>query len=429
MRRYININLFWLVPASLAIIALFGVSAKANYDFGLSLGHPLFGYASLASDVTKIVALFAVFSAWYHRRYIASFALLLIWAACTVWSVGSAFGFMSLHYADMTDRRGKTAEDYQLLSTQLTRFEQQLGRVGTSRPQSVIQSEIDGLYRIPGVDGCSVINGPVTRQVCPKIDTLKAELGNAKSFEWLTGRIDELRRELKGTDRVTSIDPRADTLASLLGITIVDVKKGIVIFFALLLEFVTAVGLWAVHHAYAGHIKPRTEAKESTATTVANLPKEPPAKRSELVPSITLPSFPPEGGSKQKKLDPEPPQIEEEDRKLSIAWDRDAPTALWRIDKEPPAKQSRQRSQETSVTRWLRNFEVTELGRGDRGFYARDFYQNYKRFCDSKGESAFHLKRFSRLLRGELDLGKGDKHPTKGQRFDVKLVPALSRVA
>jgi hypothetical protein len=264
-------NLLWALPATLAIGAIWCVSAYANYSFGLSLGSDLFGYASLAVDVAKAVILFGAFAAIAHRHYLASATLMAIWVCCSLWGIASAIGFVSTHYATMTDNRGKTAEEWTQLESQIASLKERRKSVSAARPEGVVQSEIDGLMR--EVESCAVINGPVTRSLCPKVDRLKAELANAKSASWLDGRLDELRKEMKITAHVSSVDPRADALAGILGLASPMLAKGLAGFFALMMELITATGLWAVWKAFGATIQAKRasgpEALDFTASAAA----------------------------------------------------------------------------------------------------------------------------------------------------------------
>jgi hypothetical protein len=456
MSRYMNVNLLWVVPATAAIAAFWLVSAKANYEFGLSLGDPIFGYASLASDVTKTVALFGVFAAWASRYYVASAVLAVIWAACTLWSVASAVGFMSLHYATMTDQRGKSAEDYKLIAGQVARFEEQLSKVGSARPEAVVQAEIAGLLRTPGVNGCSTINGPVTQLICPKVDKLRAELGSSQSFAWLTGRIEEMRREMKTSDRVTSIDPRAETLAALAGITVQDTKKGMVAFFALLLEMVTAMGFWAFWRAFAGRSETPQEAPEAVAgatlPALSVVPPPAPAIRSERAPLAgtlekltgakappppmgeargegNLPEIPvssapevfaggrnnspdPDGdGTPAPKPDIEPAEEPDDTRKVVNLFPNDS------TPPEAPRGKKKGHKPEAKAAAWLADCCTQVEGQKAK---SKLCWKSYQEYCQAYGKKELPRNAFSRQLAVLLGQRSGKDRPRNkgGSVFD-----------
>ena len=56
----------------------------------------------------------------------------------------------------------------------------ELASLAPSRPAAEVQAEIGGLLLQPGVNGCEVIDGSVTRKVCPKVTAARAELARAQ---------------------------------------------------------------------------------------------------------------------------------------------------------------------------------------------------------------------------------------------------------
>jgi hypothetical protein len=202
--------------------------------------------------------------------------------------VASAVGFVAINHNTVTDTRGKGVEEWSQLETQIANLTERRKQVSTARPEGTVQAEINQLLRAPGVGNCLVINGPATREICPQVDKLKVELENAKSAAWLDGRLDELRGEVRKSDRVTSENPFADLAGGLLGVVATKVTTGQALWFALLLELISGPGLWAIWSAVP---KARevgaTEAKASAATTPAVTLPSPavaPSPRSEMRP-------------------------------------------------------------------------------------------------------------------------------------------------
>ena len=168
-------DLWWVLPASLALLILIGVSGAANFQYGLSFGGPVIGGASIASDIFKVVALIGVFTLWRSKHWLQAIALFMLFLGFTTWSMFSATGFMSTQFSAFEDGRGKAASDWSALTRQTERLEERRRKVSAARPQKVIQAEIDGILRTPGVNGCIVIDGPITREQCPKLDGLRKE--------------------------------------------------------------------------------------------------------------------------------------------------------------------------------------------------------------------------------------------------------------
>lgn len=268
-------DLWWVAPASLALLILIGASVAANFQYGLALGGPIIGGTSIASDILKVVALIGVFALWRYRYRLQAAALFLLFLGFTAWSMLSAVGFMSSQFSTLQDTRGKTASQWQTLTAQIDQLQERRKHVGAARPQKTVQADIDALLRIPGINGCQKIDGPVTREHCPQYDKLQAELGNAEAAAWLDGRLDELRKELDNTDRVTVIDPRTDSITALSGVAATSVALFIKFFFAGLIEFATALGLWAVWSPFFGRKAIREPLSEPEADTVPIVASEP----------------------------------------------------------------------------------------------------------------------------------------------------------
>jgi hypothetical protein len=271
------------IGLTLAIIVALGVSATANFYYGASLGlndefsmlgvklttSLIFSWASLAADAAKALALFLAFDAIVQRLWKESAVMFAIFTLCALWSYSSAIGFVALNHGEVTDNRGKTAAEWSQLQSQIQRLEERRQNIVAHRPESVVQAEIGALLLTPGADGCSSINGPVTQTLCPKVAELRKELGNAKAAEWLDGRLEETRTELKGQSKVSSADPYADMLSALLGITAGQATTGRAAFFATLLEFISAFGLWAVWTiALKPTGTPQGASKEVPATSI-----------------------------------------------------------------------------------------------------------------------------------------------------------------
>jgi hypothetical protein len=284
-------DLWWVAPASLALLILIGVSGAGNFLYGLSFGGPIIGAASIAFDFLKIVALIGVFVLWHKRYPLQAIALFMLFIGATGWSMFSAVGFMSSQFATLQDDRGKTASQWQALTSQIDQLQERRKHVEAARPQNTVRADIDALLRVPGINGCQKIDGPVTAQHCPQYDKLKAELGNAEAAAWLDGRLDELRQELRKTDRVTVIDPRTDSITALSGVAAASVALFIKFFFAGLIECATAFGLWAVWSPFFGRKIVREPLSAPEADSAPIVASEPPK-------SLTTPAGP-SGGTRK----------------------------------------------------------------------------------------------------------------------------------
>jgi hypothetical protein len=92
-------RLTWAILGTLAVIALWGATAAANFFSGLALSpDPLlrwvFGAVSLAADVLKVAAIFALVAAVTNRRWTVAALSLVVFALCSVHSLRSSFSFV-----------------------------------------------------------------------------------------------------------------------------------------------------------------------------------------------------------------------------------------------------------------------------------------------------------------------------------------------
>jgi hypothetical protein len=89
----------WACLGLLAVVALWGATAAANFFSGLALSpDPLlkwvFGAVSLAADVLKVAAIFALVAAVTNRRWTVAALSLVVFALCSVHSLRSSFSFV-----------------------------------------------------------------------------------------------------------------------------------------------------------------------------------------------------------------------------------------------------------------------------------------------------------------------------------------------
>lgn len=378
--RFFNFNLAWAVPATIAIAAMWGVSACANWYAGASFGDGsvlLFGItsaqgfsaASLSADILKTVMLFAATAALATRNFRAAGVTGSIWLVCTMWSVISATGFVAINQGNVSDTRGKTAAEWSQLEKQIVRLEQRRDEVKAHRPQKAVQAEIDGILRIPGVDGCAAINGPVTREHCPRLTSLRQELAHAESALWLDSELERLRKEQQSATRVTSENPWAELVAGLTTASASQVMTGRALWFAFMLELISGPGLWALWVAYAStlHRHEGTQ-KPQEATKTSPAPSTPPKAKQPVLGQMA---------KREPLSEPEPVK---------------APHLV--IDNEKPKLTSKP-SMRGPVQRWKREcLEPTKVG----GCATSAMHDSYVQWCRQQGYSSYALSPFGKKL-------------------------------
>lgn len=440
--RYLH--LCWAVPAATAVAIWWVVSVLANYQSGLAFGSEIFGYASVASDVMKAAIPFGVAALLIKGYRMAGASLAVMWLACTLWSLSSAMGFVSLHNRSMTDSRGQSVEAYTMLRDQIARLEDRRAKTEAVRPESVISSEIASLLRTPGAGGCTVINGPVTARICPQVDALTKELGHAKSASWLDGRLDELRQEMTSITKVSSVDPRNEIAASIMGVGTAAFTEKLAIFFAVMMELVTAIGFWAVWRAFAGTFWKPSAAPRAFAPAIIprqaytpslTLPRKPEQRVQAAVPETPAPTPEPDG--------PGTPVTEPETKPDDTPETKDNVVTLY----EPPVNPREERRRKKEIidrqNRALVSAYVDECldteapeaqivltakgGHLSGGTAGDAIYTDFRRWCRDNGESPVGRNHYGRFIGEFVDRARNSKGVVYGAV--IRAAVAKRRVA
>lgn len=423
-------DLWWVLPVSAALLVLIAASGAANFIYGMDFGGPIIGGVSIASDLIKVVALIGVFSLWRHRHRLQASALMLLFAGFTVWSMISAVGFISSKFSTLQDTRGKVASEWQELTGEIARLKSQRDKVLDVRPQATIQAEINSILRIPGINGCAAIDGPVTRQHCPKFGDLKAELGHAERAIWLDGKLETLRNELKKTDRVTVVDPRTDSLAAVSGLGVASVVLFVKFFIALLVEAATAFGLWAVWSPFFGRTpqKAQEPGKASPVSVAVHAPRRPAGlpdviEKAQAAPRIEAPvepepETPPDGDGTPAETTPD---VTVPEPTTVVNFPIQTPPK--QLSKREKAKQKKQRVEQENRA-LVESFVVDRLdtdhpraeieltGRGGHragGTSGDDVYQEFRRYCKSRGVPGVGKSHLGRFIGEFVDRARNHK--------------------
>lgn len=433
--RAFNFNLTWAVPATIAIAAIWGVSACANWYAGASFGDSsvfnfllfqtttsqIFSVASLSADILKTVMLFAATAALATRNFRAAGVTGGIWFVCTVWSVISATGFVAFNQGNVTDGRGKSVAEWSQLERQIERNEQKRAEVKPHRPQKDLQAEIDGILRIPGIDGCAVINGPVTRQYCPQLTALRQELAHAESAIWLDAELERLRKEMKSAERVTSENPWAELVAGLTTATASQAMTGRALLFAFMLELISGPGFWALWVAYASTLRAKP-------LVPAIIPRKP------YTPSLTLPvkaaapivtetpeppapaPSPDDGGTPLTEPEDKPDGTEQPSRNVVNLYD----PPVSKRDEKRRKKEIIDRQNRALVSAYVDERLDTEApsaqivltakhGHQSGGTAGSDIYADFRRWCRDGDENPVGKSHFGRFIGEFVDRARNSK--------------------
>lgn len=155
-------------------------------------------------------------------------------------------------------------------------------------------------------------------------------------------------------------------------------------------------------------------AKTPTVSTLENLPQI----------GSNSPNLEPDGPGTPVNLPENPDGSTEEATEPTnvVPLRSDHPTkAEMRIDR---------RANENSVSRWLRD-NTASAGRNSKGIPAHKLIDNYASYCRQRGETPLSKRKFSTVLRGELDLpklrGADGKRKSAVMMFPLELVQQTAK--
>lgn len=267
---------FLLVFVWLAALGLGAVTASANFQYGLLVGHGherwVYAFGGTFLDVVKTF-LPIIMATFLHKSLGAgTFARQAfgwtIWALAVVWSVTCALGLYALTKdARVGDTLAVQAE-YKQLTADKTRYEGELtalakpesGISPTTRTAEVIDAEIAGMERDRLWDRtarCTDATATASRDFCAKHDGLVAERRAARpaaeiradldaagkryrdETERLQGLIRGLDQKLAGinlADVFKKADPATEALSKLLGWEPETLKARLAFLLAILFE-------------------------------------------------------------------------------------------------------------------------------------------------------------------------------------------------
>jgi hypothetical protein len=467
MSRFLNVNLFWAVPATLAIMAIWGVSACANWYFGASLGDDkafnaifftttsstVFSSASLAADVLKGTMLFGVAAALAVRKWRPALVCGLIWVACAAWSVASATGFVAINHHTVTDDRGKSADEWGALKKEIARVEERRSWIPEHRPVETVKADLAGKqseFLFHRTKGCTDVTTPESVKFCERFAIAKREEGNAKAAAELDDKLASLRSELKTTKRVSSENPWAEMAGGALGYAASRMAEGQMLWFALMLELISGPGLWAIWSCVATprtvvreprEITPPADAKKTeTAVLTTVEPVERPAlTKPERMPAglwhqltddqkqaalewSSAPAAEADPDDDEPKPEPTPDEFDDADdtEDASVVNLDGSPHVPTKRDIKRQKREQLISQHETSVERFIDDcLDLTsgkaEIVYNDNGGYlrggtpARDVHKEYVRFCKENGLPFLHQNKFGEFIRAHIEGAKNSR--------------------
>lgn len=260
----------WLVilALSVATAGMFLISMRANYLYGRSIGQSpetqeALAWANVGADIWKAFGLIVVVALWRVRWRRAAFATTLTWLVCLSFSVSSAIGIYVQERTALTGGREARHASYEEARTELAEVEANRKGLAQHRSAGEIEAAIAGVLARPIMVG-ERVRGTVgglsaqcakddrrTAEACGEIAELRQELAVANENLKLETRAAALRTrmaELRGTGGSLAPDPVGEFWAWFTRgwVTVQAVGFGLPLFFALMIEAVSAFGPLAI---------------------------------------------------------------------------------------------------------------------------------------------------------------------------------------
>ncbi len=209
-----------------AIVVIGAIAAAMNWRFGQTLGHTeldgmLFGALGVALVALNWILPGAAAHAASRRARLQQAACVFLWIVCAGYTLVSSVGFSAVHRAETGADRKESSERYDRAKADHERLTGELAAMKASPKYEAAAGCADAHYR--------------QADFCAEVKAKEAEIKAAKHD--------------MDAGRPASVDPQAETLASLTGFRIEQVSTALAISVAVVMELVSSLGFFAVAHA------------------------------------------------------------------------------------------------------------------------------------------------------------------------------------
>jgi hypothetical protein len=243
---------------------MFAVSMRANYLYGHSIGQTpdtqlAIAWANVGADLWKGFGLIVVVALWRSRWRRGAITVCLTWLVCLSFSVSSAIGIYVQERTALTSGREAKHASYEDVKKELGEVEEKQKMLGHHRPASQVEAAIVGVLarpvmigeRVRGTVGALSLNcgksDARTAGDCVEVARLRGELAASVELARLEARGATLRQQLntlRERGSAAAPDPVGEFWAWVTRglVSVRDVGFGLPLFFALMIEMVSAFG-------------------------------------------------------------------------------------------------------------------------------------------------------------------------------------------
>lgn len=224
---------FLVIIGGFSFLVVCGVSATANWYYGMSLGSNywqshIFGVASMAFDGMKLGLFYLVAESFGNGQWVRSFTCSVLCAALAVWSLSSATGFMAINVDGMVASKSASNLIVDSYQDQLE-FEQ---KKFSFLSQQWVQFQ-------PKIDKA---NKPLANRLRGDRQEMYAEIATSRE------QMNRLRGEILSAKVSVKPDAQASMFADFFGFKERDMQVARALALAVLLELVSCLGSFAMFY-------------------------------------------------------------------------------------------------------------------------------------------------------------------------------------
>lgn len=280
------------ISASGLVIASAGFGAVYAWQSGSTHGWLLGFLTVLFAVALECIKPLAVASACQSFRTFAfgrGVALGMLALVAVAYSLTSELSLMAGSRGDLAAKRGAVVTQAEATRERYDSARSELATLAPSRPKAETEAEIARLFaESPKAGDCSVVDGPVSKSVCPKVATFKGEIARAERRAELQAIVQQTTANLATGETVKAADPGSHAIAiylAALGITVKSsvLAEWLVLVPVIALELGSALAALLVQSVSSAGVQWHVQAGVQVA---ANAGVQPPTEQSGSVPQI-----------------------------------------------------------------------------------------------------------------------------------------------
>jgi hypothetical protein len=198
-----------MIATSAALGSYFAFNVGASQHVALGI---ILAAGALGGELLKPFAFVAALQALASWQPLRAATCLILGAVCVVYSLSSELALSASSRGDLAAQRGRNVEAAANAKQRHDDAKRELDRLLATKPRGQLEAEIAALLLDPMTNGCTTIDGPVSKRVCPAVANLRAELARATERERLQAVMIETEGKREGVEAVASADPLADAV-------------------------------------------------------------------------------------------------------------------------------------------------------------------------------------------------------------------------